>query len=1168
MSIKKLFYKPIDRNIEGVIKADDDENIFNEVDEYVITNEISKRLDIFLDAYLNYSGANGVWISGFFGSGKSHLLKILSYVLENKALLGDKDMPVADLFLPKLDEDVMLKANMQKAVKISSKSILFNIDQKADVISKDQSDAVLSVFMKVFNEMQGYYSKHGYLADFERDLDNQGLYDKFKNKYGEISGSTWVEDRDIILLENENFAQALSAIKNVSYQDALKVIDKYEENYTLSIEDFAGYVKDYIDKQPKGFRLNFFVDEVGQYIANNTKLMTNLQTIAETLATKCKGKAWVLVTSQEDMENVIGQLDKAQGNDFSKIQDRFKIRMKLTSANVAEVIQKRLLKKKKEFYNDLHSLYDVEKNNFKTLFQFGDGCITFKGFEDNKHFASAYPFLPYQFELFQSSIIGLSNHNAFEGKHRSIGERSMLGVFQDVVKKISDKELGEIATFDLMFEGIRSALVTQIQSDIRLAENNIEDDFSIKVLKSLFLIKFIKQFKATPKNIGILLIDKFEMDISAHQKRIQEALNKLEYETYIQRRGDIYEFLTDDEKDIESEIKNTEIDASDINDFIVDLVFRTLLGDNKIRYEENKHDFPYARKIDSNLIGQDKELAVNFITPFNENYNNRHILVSQSLGKSEMLVIIPEDSKLEIDLRLYKQTEKYCKNNHSTNLADNIRKILVEKGIQNNTRKQELILRLKDLISNATIIVNGNELDVQSTDPKTRIINACQTLITTTYTNINMLKFSYKENMIKSIISDKSDDLFSSDETMSEAESEVLTVILRNKNLGERSTVKSLLDKFSGKPYGWYQSAILCIISRLYSKSKVEIKQDSNILSESQIISNLASNRMYSNTIIEPQEEFTEREVRKLKDFHQEFFNEPNMGKEARECALLFKEKIEDELDLLETLLHQKVNYPFLAKLESVCDELKKFTNKEYNFYLKELLKFEDELLDYKEDNDLIKNFMHGSQKDIFDEISNYIQAEKVDFEYYDTDELQKLLAIKQGQTPYSGNKMKKAKELLNTIKNNLKTQLKTEQEKAINSINQSEERLKTFDDFSKIEELQQNTLIVKFTDIKTDINNSNFIPVIREKVNSFLSNRYNQIIHELTVLATPPKEDKTGEIEDAYAVEKEDVSFKSISVSYGKTHLDTKDDLEEYIKALKEAYIETIKEDKRINLY
>jgi len=115
--IRSLFEKDINRHIQGVIKADDDSDLLNEVSEYVVTTEVSKRLDDLLESYLQEKTANGVWISGFFGSGKSHLLKMLSLLLPDRQLDGSK---VSDLFLDKLKEEPMLAADLKKALKIPS----------------------------------------------------------------------------------------------------------------------------------------------------------------------------------------------------------------------------------------------------------------------------------------------------------------------------------------------------------------------------------------------------------------------------------------------------------------------------------------------------------------------------------------------------------------------------------------------------------------------------------------------------------------------------------------------------------------------------------------------------------------------------------------------------------------------------------------------------------------------------------------------------------------------------------------------------------------------------------------------------------------------------------------------------------------------------------------
>jgi len=451
MTLKTIFNKPVDRPIEGVIKADDEASLRLEIEEYVLTNEVEKRLESFLDAYNNYEGANGVWVSGFFGSGKSHLLKMLALLLENRQIDGASAL---DLFLPKCGDNEILRGDLKRAGAIPSKSILFNIDQKADVISKSQIDALLAVFVKVFDEMCGYYGKQGHIAQFERDLDSRGLYEQFKSAYESTAGRTWQKGREQALLEAKSIAKAYAQATGGDEASAIGILDKYRSQYRVSIEDFAEQINAYIERQStqenqKEFRLNFFVDEVGQYIAENVKLMTNLQTIAESLATKCRGRAWVIVTAQEDMGTVVGEMGKQQGNDFSKIQARFANRMKLTSADVAEVIQKRLLMKTEDGVRLLSDIYHAQSNNFKTLFDFADGSQTYRNFQDRDHFIHSYPFIPYQFALFQSAIQHLSQHNAFEGKHSSVGERSMLGVFQQVAIQIGDHGIGQLATFDL-----------------------------------------------------------------------------------------------------------------------------------------------------------------------------------------------------------------------------------------------------------------------------------------------------------------------------------------------------------------------------------------------------------------------------------------------------------------------------------------------------------------------------------------------------------------------------------------------------------------------------------------------------------------------------------------------------------------------------------------------
>ena len=279
MIVKDFFENSIERNIETVIKADDRDNIANEVEEYVVTNEISKKIANFFTAYNGNGFANGVWISGFFGSGKSHLLKIISYVLESKQVDG-KDC--GQMFAQKIEKDDILKGDILRSLKTPSESILFNIDQQAQITSKGNENAILSVFYKVFYDHLGYYGFQAHVAEFEMWLDSLNQYPIFKEKFEQQANKSWVEARRDYFdpTVTDIIADVLGEINGKESEKYENILDEIEDRTKQSVENFCLRVHEYITSKPVNFRLNFFVDEVGQYISDNTKLMLNLQTIA------------------------------------------------------------------------------------------------------------------------------------------------------------------------------------------------------------------------------------------------------------------------------------------------------------------------------------------------------------------------------------------------------------------------------------------------------------------------------------------------------------------------------------------------------------------------------------------------------------------------------------------------------------------------------------------------------------------------------------------------------------------------------------------------------------------------------------------------------------------------------------------------------------------------
>lgn len=1182
MTLRTIFNKPVDRPIEGVIKADDEASLRLEIEEYVLTNEVEKRLESFLDAYNNYEGANGVWVSGFFGSGKSHLLKMLALLLENRQIDGASAL---DLFLPKCGDNEILRGDLKRAVTIPSKSILFNIDQKADVISKTQIDALLAVFVKVFDEMCGYYGKQGHIAQFERDLDSHGLYEQFKSAYESIAGRTWQKGREQTLLEAKNIAKAYARVSGGDEASAMGILDKYRSQYRVSIEDFAEQVHAYIKRQSPDFRLNFFVDEVGQYIAENVKLMTNLQTIAESMATKCRGRAWVIVTAQEDMATVVGEMGKQQGNDFSRIQARFANRMKLTSADVAEVIQKRLLMKTEEGARLLSDIYHAQSNNFKTLFDFADGSQTYRNYQDQDHFIHSYPFIPYQFALFQSAIQNLSQHNAFEGKHSSVGERSMLGVFQQVAIQIGDHEIGQLATFDLMFEGIRTALKSNIQRAIIQAEKHLDNPFAIRLLKALFLVKYIKEFKPTVRNLCVLMLDGFNQDLPALRKRVEEALNLLEQQTYVQRNGELYEYLTDEEKDVEQEIKNTEVESSDVAAELEKIVFDHVIKQRKIRYDENGQDYPFSRKLDDRLHGREYELAIHVISPFHENAENESILRMQSMGRDELLILMPADERLVRDILMYKRTEKYIRQNISITQQEAVKRILTDKGFQNRERHAELQQRIQSLISKAKLFVAGADIEIGSEDAQTRVLRGFHELISRAYPNLRMLRgITYTENDITTCLKHSQQELFGNDATpLAEPEQELLAFIQSNNRGGVRTTLKNLLEKFERKPYGWYYAAVLCTLAKLCARGKVEIRTDGNLLEEDELERALRNSHGHGNVVLEPQVEFIASQVRALKYFFENFFDAPPRSTEAKALGKETGAALQELMHQLNLLAAEAGQYPFLNALTPVLEKLRGLTGKRYTWYLVELASQEDALLDMKENViDPVCKFMSGPQKDIFDDARKFVQSQEPNFAYIDGDETAQVVASLTDPNCFKGKRMQQMKAQVATLQEKVSAQIAAEIAKAKETVAALRGRLCGMAEFGALSGEQQEQITRPFNEFNTAIEQQKLIAVIRDNLRRFEESGYQRLLSQMTSWAQPastpepaPQPGKAATPDEGTKLASpvqpapriEYVPSRAVKVSFDKAWLADETDVERYLESMREALLDEIRKGKRIQI-
>ena len=901
ITFRELFAKDIDRSINGVIKASDEKNIAEEVDEYVLTNEVRHNLAQFLDVYndpMNHM-QNGAWISGFFGSGKSHLLKMLSHILgQVPAQLvdrtGDEHVPsredIVRTFIAKADEqeDGLLAGALERSLSIPATSVLFNIDEKTDSSYQDQS--LLYAFVRVFNETRGYFGKLPAVAKFEENLDANGWYGAFKDAFARIAGKSWQEGREEAFLWNDEIGEAFKAATGKDAPENLA--DAYDKSLVITPDDFAEDVNKWLQRQGDRSRIVFFVDEVGQFVGNDPKLMLSLQTVTESLATHTQGRAWVVVTSQEDIDTVVGDRSKQQGNDFSKIQGRFQVKIKLSSTDAVEVIQKRLLVKKPEYATQMEALWNEQNANLRTMFEFSDGSSQFatdKAY-DADDFKADYPFVNYEFPLFQEALRQMSQYNMFSGNYSSVGARSMLAAVSDTLKEMDDKTIGTLVPFDSLYDGIASAVQSTVSYRIHDAARSQDDDIKdmgVRLLKALLLVRHVDGFKATPHNLRILLTDRFDTDVANLDAAIKRALDALERETYVRREGEVYQYLTNEEQEIEQEIKRVEPDGAQETLMLKDAIVNNVLGGRlTMEYGKQGAPFRYCLKINGIQQGMDAPVYLDVITPSGE--RDVQDARTKSMGEKNTIYLVLgfSDPSFTADLRQCVKTETYLR--HTPGQMSAVKThIIAEKREANEQLKKELRNRVAALCAAGTFYYNGNVVPVKATGAKEHAMEGLQYLVGHYYTNFAMLgdwrlpkdsqsgagfAATLGEQIAEAARTQTLEGLEGAGTRAACAE-EVLSAITRMAGQTGKPTtnVKSLLDRFFDPPYGWPSYMTLLCIGYLYGKGRVELVLDDKPVQRTEAAKTLTDSKRQQSIEVRIPRTFDSKKVGRLRTFAQDF---------------------------------------------------------------------------------------------------------------------------------------------------------------------------------------------------------------------------------------------------------------------------------------------------------
>lgn len=994
MKIQDMFQKDINRDINGVIKVsqNDDNSLRQELSEYIITKELRRHFQTFFDNYskaIDYpTDKIGVWISGFFGSGKSHFLKILSYLLENKGVCGKKAM---DYFKDKFD-DPMMYATAVKCVSVPTESILFNIDIEGP-ITKDKT-AVLRVFAKMFYNHCGFYGDDLKIAKLERFIEKQGKTEQFRAAFKEINGAPWVETRDSFAFFEDDIVEVLQSVLGMSEQSARNWFNGEETN-ELSIAQLVADIKEYVDGKSKNFRLLFMVDEVGQYIGDDGDLMINLQSLVEEIGTRCMGKVWVMVTSQEAIDSVV----HISGDDFSKIQGRFNTRLSLSSSSVDEVIKKRVLAKTEEADQLLRMVYDKEHAVLKNLYTFNNPVLDIKGFSDAAEFSSTFPFVPYQFIIIQKVLAEIRKHGN-SGKHLSGGERSMLSGFQEAAQKVQDKDENALVPFYLFYDTVHTFLESAIRRVIdrcQTAADNHDglEQQDVNVLKLLYLVRYIDDIKANIDNIAILMIDDIRTDKIALRTSVTESLERLLSQNYISRNGDTYAFLTDEEQDIAIDIRNTVVDSAQVVASIAQTVFGEIYPAKKFKY--GKYDFAYDQYVDETLNGSASGgMRLRIVTVASDYYGAPdQRLIMDSQVNNEAIVVLSNETPYFEELEQAMKIRKYVKQKNVSQLPESIQDIIRKR--QQEARRLEERARgyIEKAIVGAKVVVHGEVMDIKVSNAKDKLDAALNGLVESVYTKLGMVnKFVDSDADILAILNgtDSEQAVIAGTGANNEDALNEISQWLELQNAKMITTsMGDVQRRYSAIPYGWREIDIAALVARLIAQQKISIKYGGAIVSkdEHRLVDYLRKKNEIDKAIVIRRIAPSEDLMRKSINFLRDYLGAMDIPSDEDGLIRFVLDTFEEKQKHYETMLeaYKQARYPEREVVENACNLVADVLSqrKDNVALLSRMVQRQDDLLDAMEDMEDVELFFK-SQRPTFDEARRQMDKISKERDYFAMD--------------------------------------------------------------------------------------------------------------------------------------------------------------------------------------
>lgn len=776
-TVRETIKRDIGVKVEGVVKVFDRSALATEIREYVVTDKIEAELKTIFDTFTHASDAlrrggvprdvMGMWVSGFFGSGKSHFAKVLGYLLQNDALGDSSGEHCIDVFLKHLSDtprgkEVRLRLGEVKQT-TQIKTIAFEIKSRQSLTNPNSvGEILLGEFYRSIGLSENYV-----VARVERRLQEKGLLDKLANTYEAKYAVSWQskDGRGDLATVRRRLSEVLPQVDPGTYPDERAAKNSLADMFRhemITAEGIADELVSWVDAQkPTGGRVQhlvFVIDEMGTFIGDSNDKIGELNALAEMIGNKGKGKVWLIVTSQQDLEKVVDRTN-FQPALVGRLNARFELKPHLISDEINKVVSERILKKHPSSESALRALYDANEGKLAQLADIK--ASRHLGDLSPRAFIDCYPFLPHQIRLAQDIFEALS------GFRISGGVRSMIAVIMETLQDLGDDELGVIASLDQVFDAVENDLLSQEylgasgiraihESDERVPGAPLDP---ARVLKVLWLLQRITWVPRVPETLAKLLLRSLSDDFIALRSKVDETLEKLQEAGYVARdeaTGE-WKFLNERERTIEQAIQEMVRPGGSKSISIAtvrrtsqglcktDLITKKRLPNFAVTHGKTKALFPYGVSLDGEAVVSGPEIDVVFVSPLASGRKQTMEEIRSDnqaggvKGRRVWWVANPSDA-LESRFKRHEALVKVTGDKRFTEDASaDTQDALSEKRKERDELRSALVRDLERAFLTGTIFYGGQEIDLDgAADLKTPLNDALASVIPHVYSRFSI----------------------------------------------------------------------------------------------------------------------------------------------------------------------------------------------------------------------------------------------------------------------------------------------------------------------------------------------------------------------------------------------------------------------------------------------